>query len=160
MERFTIALTGRYTNSKLTLADKGLVEKPMTSRYKAVLNLQYSTPLNKWIFDFTASVNGPSRVYEFTKDAPQIKERNGGFYSTAYPLLYAQVTKRFKGVDLYIGGENLTNFRQKQLIFGDSDENGKYFTDRANFDASCVWGPIMGIKIYAGVRFTLWKTEK
>ena len=160
VERFTIALTGRYTNSKLTLADKGLVEKPMTSRYKAVLNLQYSTPLNKWIFDFTASVNGPSRVYEFMKDAPQIKERNGGFYSTAYPLLYAQVTKRFKGVDLYIGGENLTNFRQKQLIFGDSDENGKYFTERANFDASCVWGPIMGIKIYAGVRFTLWKTEK
>lgn len=160
VERFTITLTGRFTNSKLTLADKGLVEKPMTSRYKGVLNLQYATNLNKWIFDFTASVNGPSRVYEFMKDAPQVKERNGGWYSCAYPLLYAQVTRRFKGVDIYIGGENLTNFRQKQLIFGDKDENGRYHSDRTNFDASCVWGPIMGIKVYAGVRFTLWKTEK
>lgn len=160
VERFTITLTGRYTNSKITLANRGLVEKAMTSRYKGVLNLQYSTNLNKWIFDFTASVNGPSRVYDFMKDAPQIKSRNGGYYSNAYPLLYAQVTRRFKGVDIYVGGENLTNFRQKQLLFGDFDAENKPLTSRSNFDASCVWGPIMGIKVYAGVRFTLWKTEK
>ena len=74
-------------------------------------------------------------------------------YTPAYPLLYAQVTKRFKGVDLYVGGENLTNYRQHCPILG-ADEP---FSDR--FDASCVWGPLMGIKIYAGIRVTIWKTE-
>lgn len=177
VERFTVTLTGRYSNAKMTLANRGLVEKPMTSSYKAVLNLQYALPLNKWIFDFTASLNGSSRVYEFmynsqeafnaagpAKEIHQIKPHHGGFYSTPYPLLYAQVTKRFKGVDLYIGGENLTNFRQKQLVSGTkvdlSDPNSRLNPNLADFDASCVWGPIMGIKVYAGVRFTLWKTEK
>ena len=28
------------------------------------------------------------------------------------------------------------------------------------FDASCVWGPLMGIRVYGGVRITLWKTVK
>ena len=67
----------------------------------------------------------------------------------AYPLLYFQVTRRFKGIDVYVGGENLTNYTQKNLIIGDPSAE--------NFDASCVWGPVMGTRIYAGLRFTLWK---
>ena len=162
VERFTITLTGRYTNAKTSLADKvGLVEKPMTSRYKGVLNLQYATNLNKWIFDFTASVNGPCRVYDFMKD---LTDAQGNLLykkglTPVYPLLYAQITKRFKGVDIYLGGENLTNYRQKKVIVGDRDADGKFLPGHGNFDASCIWGPLMGIKVYAGLRFTLWKTE-
>ncbi|MCQ2145651.1 MAG: TonB-dependent receptor plug domain-containing protein [Bacteroidales bacterium] len=158
---FTVTLTGRYTNAKTSLADRvGLVEKPMTSKYKGVLTLQYATNLNKWIFDFTASVNGPSRVYDFMAN---LKDSEGNLLykdgkTPVYPLLYAQVTKRFKGVDIYVGGENLTNFRQKNVILG--HKNGEVFdTFAPDFDASCVWGPLMGIKVYAGLRFTLWKTE-
>ena len=73
----------------------------------------------------------------------------GGGETPVYPLFYAQVTKRFKGVDIYVGGENLAGYRQKDIIIG---------TPWApDFDASQVWGPIMGAKIYAGMRFTLWK---
>jgi hypothetical protein len=63
------------------------------------------------------------------------------------------VTKRFKGVDLYLGGENLTNYRQPSPILHHEDP---YSPD---FDASCIWGPLMGIKLYAGIRVTIWKTE-
>ncbi|MCQ2142874.1 MAG: TonB-dependent receptor [Bacteroidales bacterium] len=169
VKRFTITLTGRYTNARATYATAGqrlggsekyfsqLMEKPMTSRFKGVLNLQYATNLNKWIFDFTASVNGPCRVYDFMKDAPQIKERNGRYYSTTYPLLYFQVTKRFKGVDLYVGAENLTDFRQKQVVFGTEKTEGGIDSRLLDFDASCVWGPIMGLKVNAGLRLTIWK---
>lgn len=158
---FTVTLTGRYTNAKTSLANKvGIVEKPMTSKYKGVLNLQYATNLNKWIFDFTASVNGPSRVYDFMENLTdadgKLLYKNG--HTPVYPLLYAQVTKRFKGVDIYVGGENLTNYRQKNVIVGHK-EGDKYNTFAPDFDASCVWGPLMGIKVYAGLRFTLWKTE-
>lgn len=144
IKRFNITATFRYTDAKVSYADRGLQERPMVSRYKGVLNLQYATNLNKWIFDFTASVNGPCRLYDFM---------NGGQagYSPVYPLLYAQVTHRMKGWDIYIGGENLTNFKQKSpIISADNPASSK-------FDASCIWGPLMGIKGYIGVRVTLWK---
>ena len=157
IERFTITATFRYTDAKVELANRGLVEKPMTSRYKGVLNLQYATRLNKWIFDFTASVNGPCRVYDFMKGMSGIKEKNGNFYSPVYPLLYAQITRRFKGWDVYVGVENITNFRQKDVICGSVKDNGIVNPRQPSFDASCVWGPLMGIKANAGFRFTLWK---
>ena len=162
IERFNITMTFRYTNAMIELAGKGLVEKPMTSRFKGVLNLQYATNLNKWIFDFTASLNGSCRVYNFmemlNEDGTMTMSpvegvarmyKNGR--TPVYPLLYAQVTRRFKGWDVYIGAENLTNFRQKTPIIGASDPG------QPMFDASCIWGPLMGIKAHVGFRFTLWK---
>ena len=145
---FTATLTGRYTDARQTLVSQSDDVKPMTSKYKGVLNLQYATRLNKWIFDFTASVNGPCRVWDFMKG---YKGMYTDGYTPAYPLLYAQVTKRFKGVDIYIGGENLTNYKQPCPVINPD----KPFSE--GFDASCVWGPVMGIKLYAGVRVTLWK---
>ena len=160
VERFNVTATFRYTNAKIELAGKGLVEKPMTSRFKGVLNFQYATNLNKWIFDFTASLNGSCRVYNFMEG---LKDADGNLLykdgrTPVYPLLYAQVTRRFKGWDVYIGAENLTNFRQKNVILGSvKDQNGYVNAFQPSFDASCVWGPLMGIKAHIGFRFTLWK---
>ena len=154
VERFNITATFRYTNARIELkGSEAPVEKPMTSRFKGVLNLQYATHLNKWIFDFTASLNGSCRVYDFMKD---MKDADGNLLykngrTPVYPLLYAQVTRRFKGWDVYVGAENLTNFRQKDAIIGAANPY------QASFDASCVWGPLMGIKAHVGFRFTLWK---
>ena len=160
VERFNITATFRYTNAMIELADKGLVEKPMTSRFKGVLNLQYATNLNKWIFDFTASLNGSCRVYNFMEN---LKDADGNLLykdgrTPMYPLLYAQVTRRFKGWDVYIGAENLTNFRQKDVILGTKGADGFVNPRVPSFDASCIWGPLMGIKAHVGFRFTLWKT--
>ncbi len=154
IERFNITTTVRYTNAKIERkGEMAPVEKPMTSRFKAVLNLQYATNLNRWIFDFTASLNGSCRVYDFMTD---MKDAEGNLLykngrTPVYPLLYAQVTRRFKGWDVYMGAENLTNFRQKNAIIGASDPR------QASFDASCIWGPLMGVKAHVGFRFTLWK---
>ena len=164
---FTVTATFRYTDSKMEFEGRGLMERPMVSKFKGVLNLQFATNLNKWVFDFTASVNGKSRVYDFMKD---LKDANGellyadGFTKT-FPLLYLQITKRFKGIDLYLGAENLTNFRQKNVIIGTTvaeaghSGHGGVDTSRGDFDASAVWGPIMGTKYYLGARFTLWKKK-
>lgn len=140
IERLTLNLTARYTDAKVSLAGQGLVERPMTPRFKGVVNLQYRTNLSKWIFDFTAALNGNARAYSFMD-----MER-----TPVYPLLYAQVTRRFKGIDVYIGGENLTGFRQKTVILG--------VPETAGFDASAVWGPLMGLRVNAGLRVTVWKT--
>ena len=162
IERFNITATFRYTDARIELAGKGLVEKPMTSRFKGVLNLQYATNLNKWIFDFTASLNGSCRVYNFMENlnedgtmTAKPKEGVARLYKNGrtpvYPLLYAQITRRFKGWDVYVGAENLTNYTQKYPIIGSDNPF------QPSFDASCVWGPLMGIKAHVGFRFTLWK---
>ena len=161
IERFNITATFRYTNAMIELNGKGLVEKPMTSRFKGVLNLQYATNLNRWIFDFTASLNGSCRVYDFMADL--VDENNQLIYKNGrtpvYPMLYAQVTRRFKGWDVYMGAENLTNFTQKNPILGTRSSDGYVNPRVPSFDASCIWGPLMGIKAHIGFRFTLWKTN-
>jgi hypothetical protein len=140
----------------------------MTSRFKGVLNLQYATNLNKWIFDFTASLNGSCRVYDFmtminedgtmtTSPVEGVERMYKNGRTPVYPMLYAQVTRRFKGWDVYVGAENLTNYTQKNPIIGTAGADGLINPRLATFDASCIWGPLMGIKAHVGFRFTLWK---
>lgn len=157
--QFTVDLTARYTDARTTYSSSGLREIPLASRFKGVLNLQYKTNLGKWVFDLTGSVNGSARVYDFMLD---LKDEDGKILypegrTPAYPLLYAQVTRRFKGFDVYLGGENLTGFRQKNVILGTRMADGMVDTGTLDFDASAVWGPLMGATVYAGIRVTIWK---
>ena len=145
IERFSILATFRYTDSKVTLHERGLVDRPLVSRYKGVLNLQYATRMNIWTFDFTAQINGPTRLPDF---AVQPGESS---YSPVYPMLFAQITRKFSAVDVYVGAENLTNYKQKNPIINAADPYS------ADFNSSVIWGPLMGLKVYAGLRFTLWK---
>ena len=50
---------------------------------------------------------------------------------------------------MYIGGENLTNYTQPDPIIGAENPLGP------DFDASLIWGPVMGINIYAGIRYKI-----
>ena len=152
-DRFTVTLTGRYTDAKAWQPSGEVRELPMVSRYKALVNLQYTFPANRWILDFTASVNGPARVYDFMR---ALKDENGALMyadgrTPVYPTLYAQVTRRFRGFDIYLGGENLTGYMQKHPII----DAGAPFAQ--TFDAASVWGPLMGAKLYVGFRVTIWK---
>ena len=160
--RFTVDVTARYTGARTEYRTRGDSETPLLAPWKAVLNLQYRTRLDRWIFDFTASWNGSARVYDFMKD---LRDADGALLypdgrTPSYPLLYAQITRRFRGFDLYAGGENLTNFRQKDVILGSRMADGMIDPESADFDASAVWGPLMGIKFNIGIRLTLWRPTK
>ena len=153
VERLTFTLTGRYTDARAWQPLHGVCELPLTSRFKLVLNAQYKARANRWIFDFTASLNGSSRVYDFMKD---LKDESGKLLypegrTPVYPLLYAQITRRFRGFDIYVGGENLTGSMQMHPIIN----HGQPFSE--TFDAASIWGPLMGAKFYAGFRITIWK---
>jgi len=141
VERLTAALTFRYTSAKVDMDGQGLVDRPLMSKYKGVLNLQYATNLQKWIFDFTAQMNGPVSKPQFI----------GGGESNRYGMLYFQVTKKFRGLDLYAGVENITDYTQKEPII---DAANPYSWD---FNAAMVWAPLMGRMYYFGLRLTLWR---
>ena len=149
-KHFNALLTLRYTDPKVRLQENGgctdrQVVRPMTSLYKGVLNLQYKTDLSKWIFDFTAQLNGPMRLPNYAAQEWEME------YSPVYPMLYAQITRKLRAMDIYAGVENITNFRQHDAIIGADNPFG------GDFDASVVWGPLMGRKFYLGFRYTLWK---
>lgn len=143
LERFTIFATFRYNDTRVTLQENRSVETPLIDRYKGLINLQYATKFDKWIFDFTAQVNGQSRL------PVQNADFASSTYSPVYPMFFAQVTRKFKKVDVYVGCENIGNYRQDQPIISAGDP----FSTK--FNSTVVWGPIMGRKFYAGMRFTL-----
>ena len=52
----------------------------------------------------------------------------------------------FGGLDLYLGVENLLDFRQADPILDPEHPSSPYF------DSSLVWGPVAGRMIYLGLR--------
>jgi outer membrane receptor for ferrienterochelin and colicin len=145
LERFDITLAYRFNDVKSTINGE-LKEVPLTSRYKGLLSLSYATWFDKWSFDFTGQVNGQARLPDTRMKPPEYQKDD---YSPKYLIIHAQVTKRFKYFELYAGGENLTGFRQKDPIIATDDPFGEHF------DASMVWGPLLGRRFYIGLRFTL-----
>lgn len=142
LKGFDVTAAVRYSDVHMTFLNE-LLEKPLTNKYKGLLNLSYVTNLKKWQFDFTSQFIGPSRLPASVSDASTNKE------SPAYTILNAQVTKYFKKWNLYLGGENLTNFKQHHpIIAADAP-----FSEA--FDSSVIWGPISGIKVYAGLRYSI-----
>ena len=69
--------------------------------------------------------------------------------SPRFALFNTQITRAFKHWDVYLGVENLTNYRQRDPIMGVNDPFGP------NFDAAMVWGPVVGRVSYLGFRFRL-----
>ena len=141
---FEIFTAFRMDDVKTTI-DGQLIESPLTSRYKGLLTLSYATRYEKWKFDMTNQLNGPVRIPD-TSQSPQQYQRPG--YSPVYYILHAQITRKFRNMDIYFGSENLTNFKQHNPIIAADDPFGNYF------DSSLIWGPFMGRMFYAGIRYT------
>ncbi|MBA9076407.1 TonB-dependent receptor [Rufibacter quisquiliarum] len=123
-----------------------LLQRPFIPNQRAFLNLGFATPFDKWRADLTAQWFGQRTVpvMEHYHEGP-IKTRR----VSPYAVFNAQVTRAFKQWELYLGGENLLGYKQKNPIIA---------ADRPfsqDFDASMIWAPITGRVIYAGLRFTI-----
>lgn len=139
----------RYNLVKATYNNR-LMWKPQQSRYKALLTASYKTPLGLWQFDATLALNGGGRMPE-----PYISPVTGNLSwertYKAYRQVNAQITRHFRHFSVYVGGENLTNFKQKNPIIG-------YDNPWSNtFEPTMVYGPIQGAMAYVGLRLNLGK---
>ncbi len=152
---FDLFATFRYTNAMMTLEQNGkqyLVERPLTSRYKGLINIQYA--VQRWVFDVTAQMNGPVRLPELSGDMDAAV--NNPTLSPSYPMYFAQVSYKMSNLTLYAGCENIANYLQgvnggnKPIIMeGDTAYN-------PGFNSSMVWGPLMGRKFYIGLRLNIY----
>lgn len=141
----TLTAAHRITDTRATI-NGVLREKPLVNRSKSVFTSSYQTRLKKWQFDFTAQLNGGGRLPDPDATNPLWDKEFDSF-----TLLNAQITKYFRTWSVYLGGENLTGFVQKNPIVDVANPFS------SNFDASMAWGPIQGAKVYAGFRWSLSK---
>ncbi|MFN0050507.1 MAG: TonB-dependent receptor plug domain-containing protein, partial [Cytophagales bacterium] len=147
IDKLDLRLAYRYYDVK-TDYSAGLLQKPLLSQNRAFINLAYETK-SKWKFDLTTNWNGQKRIPNTTTNPEDFKRES---YAPDFVTMNAQISKSFGNPkkswwDLYIGVENLTDFRQKDLIIAANNPFDTYF------DASLVWGPIIGRMTYAGFRY-------
>ena len=128
------------------------LEKPFTSKHRMLLNFAYSSEKEmlygpQMLYDLTVQWYGKKRIPSTAANPVMLRGRDS---SPSFVLVNAQVTRSFNELfDLYIGVENLFNFKQNDPIIDPANPNGQYF------DASLIWGPITGRMMYAGLRYKL-----
>jgi outer membrane receptor for ferrienterochelin and colicin/copper chaperone CopZ len=145
IKNFDIRLAYRYNDVK-TQYESGVLQKPLSAKHRAFINLAYATS-NNWKFDFTTSWQGQKRIPNTSGNpvAYQLED-----YSPSFFLMNAQVSKGWKNVfEVYLGGENLLNFKQANPILAADDPYGEFF------DSSLIWGPVFGRKLYVGLRYRI-----
>jgi len=138
---FELTAAWRWNDVKCTYGGE-LMEKPLTSRYKGLVTASYKTPLGLWQFDATLQLNGGGRM-------PTPVDGLWDDHFSAYEQVSAQITRWYRHFSIYIGGENLTGFRQKQTIINATDPWS------SRFDPTMVWGPVHGAMFYAGIRVNI-----
>lgn len=143
--RLDVSAAYRYTDVKSTYNGE-LRTAPMQSRYKILGTVSWADHYREWIVDATFLVNGPGRIPS-TASNPLQYRREESF--DAYMNINAQITRKFDLFDVYLGVENITDYKQPNPVIGADDPFGKYF------DAAMIWGPVSGRKIYAGLRLSV-----
>ena len=140
----------KYYDVKTAYRDR-VLQKPLQAQHRFFANLGYKTEAKEngaqWRFDYTLHTVGKQRLPNTDVNPPQFRL---GDFSESYSLMNAQITKVFSNqFEIYLGGENLSNFRQKNPVLGAENPFG------LNFDTSIVYAPIMGRMFYAGFRYKL-----
>ena len=145
-----LILTAAYRRNIVKSTYGGVrMDKPLTNKYKGLVTASYKTPLGLWQADVTLQMNGGGRMptpYQLADGTPSWQSTYN-----SYAQLNAQVTRWFRHFSVYIGGENLTDFKQKNPIIDAANPWG----DR--FDATMIWGPVSGAMAYAGIRINIGK---
>lgn len=145
-----MTLTAAYRRNYVKETYNGVrMDKPLLSKYKGLVSASYKTPLGLWQFDVTMQLNGGGRLPQNYTLADGTESWAKDFHS--YGLLSGQITRWFRHFSIYIGGENLTGYKQKNPVVDAMNPWG------SQFDTNMIWGPINGAMGYIGIRVNLGK---
>ena len=132
---------------------KGQLEKTLTPKHRWFANVAYETPdthdnkHSQWKFDVTFNWLGEQRL-PTTATNPLAYRLSD--YAPSFATLNAQITRVFsKTFEVYVGGENITNYKQANSILAADAPFGAYF------DSTMQYAPAFGQMYYAGLRFKL-----
>lgn len=161
-------------NAGITLMDVFEIDKGATGtkvkipqlfapRFSGTYAVSYSFSNIGFSIDWTGRVNGPMHLPVVPDDFRPAK-------SPLYCIMNLQMTKTFKGWEIYGGAKNLLNFLPKYPLLHSDDPfdrpGGKYFDNNGNarpdtnpngytFDPSYNYAPVQGLKGFVGVRWSI-----
>jgi outer membrane receptor for ferrienterochelin and colicins len=129
----------------------GNFQRPLQAQHRFFGNLSYMTHIldrgQQWKFDFTYNWIGEQQM-PYTASNPvayQLPDQ-----SPSYSLMNAQITRTFSSTfEVYVGGENIGNFKQSNAIVDAQNPFSPYF------DATMLYAPVFGQMYYAGLRFKI-----
>ncbi|REE05546.1 TonB-dependent receptor plug domain-containing protein [Marinoscillum furvescens] len=130
---------------KATINDQ-LQPLPFVAKNRFFWNWSYSSKYDIWQADLTLQWYGKKRLPD-TSEKPEAFQQQD--YAPDFTNINAQVSRAFRWGNVYIGSENLLDFRQDNPIIDPENPFGE------NFDGSLVWGPVAGRVIYFGVRYKI-----
>ena len=132
---------------------KGQLEKTLTPKHRWFANIAYETAdtqennHSQWKFDVTFNWLGEQRLPTTATNPLPYRLSD---YAPSFATLNAQITRVFsKTFEVYVGGENLTNYKQANGILAANAPFGAYF------DSTMQYAPAFGQMYYAGLRFKL-----
>ena len=150
IEGFDLRLAWKYTDAKAPQGGK-LLALPFVPQHRGLVSMGYTGKDKKWQADINLQVRGKARLPN-TRSLPEALQRES--FSPTFAQLNAQLTRRFGVLELYVGGQNLNNFTQADPIIDAEKPFGEFF------DAGMPWGPIVGRRLYAGLRLNLGEKVK
>lgn len=134
-------------NDVKTTFNGDLLQRPLIAKHRGLVTLDFETKDESWMMSSSLQLVGKQRFPNNSSLPADIRQFHDGF-SPAYATLNAQVTKKFDNIEIYVGGENLTNYTQENPIIDWENPFGEYF------DATQVYAPIFGIRGYVGLRWS------
>lgn len=129
----------------------GSFQRPLQAKHRFFGNLEYETHIadkgKQWKFDYTFNWLGKQQLPNTRTNA--VADRLAEF-SPSFAVMNTQITRTFSSTfEMYIGGENIGNYRQEKAILGADNPFG------SNFDTSIIYAPVFGQMYYAGLRFKI-----
>lgn len=145
IKRLDVRIAYRWYDVKTTYGNN-LLDKALVSNHRAFINLAYET-MKHWKFDYTINWQGKKRIPDLSSNPLEYQMDR---YSPAFYIMNAQISKSWQQkFDVYVGVENLLNFKQDNPIVASSEPFSPYF------DSSLIWGPVSGTNVYFGIRYKI-----
>ena len=162
--RWDMRLAYRYvhaTTERDGAGAAGTTIDPYVPQHRAFTQWSYSSKPNdrgaNWMGDLTVQWVGPQRI---PRPDAQFDDRMASEVEDDFVVVNGQISRTFApGVDLYLGLENILDYRQKNPIVGWDLAQTDDQAFQENMDASLVYGPIFGRMVYVGGRLTLGQAD-
>ena len=134
-----------------TQYSSGQLQKALQAKHRIFGNLSFETHIKEkgqqWKFDVTYNWLGEQRLPNTTSNPVGYQLAD---YAPSFAVMNAQITRTFSSTfELYVGGENIGNYKQNNGIVQSENPFGTYF------DSSMLYGPVFGQMYYAGLRFKI-----
>ncbi|MEO6130483.1 MAG: TonB-dependent receptor [Saprospiraceae bacterium] len=151
VKRLDAKVAYKLQDSRITYRDAGLRKQIFTPSSRFFANLSYvssvATYKGHWRVSVTGHFTGEQRIPDTDSNpsAFQLPDHSLGFW-----LFNGQLTRVFnKNFEMYVGAENINNFKQSPVIIDADHPYSQYF------DSGLIWGPIFGREWYLGFRYTI-----